>query len=51
MDKPEKIMTIKEVEKNWNAMADVYHQFDSAPQSFYFAIVNILQLEKAKNVL
>lgn len=44
MIKPEKVMTVKEVQNNWNDMATIYHEFDSAPQSFYFAIVSMLQM-------
>lgn len=47
----EKIPTINEVEKNWDMLSTIYSEFDCTPQSFYFSIVNILEIPKAKNIL
>lgn len=35
----------------WDNMTVIYPSFDSAPQAFYFGIINMLQIEKAKNIL
>lgn len=51
MDQPEKVMTVAEVEKMWDNMTVMYPDFDCAPQSFYYAIMNMLDLSKAKNIL
>lgn len=44
-------MTIAEVEKMWDNMTVIYPGFDSAPQSFYYALVNMLDIPTAKNIL
>ena len=52
MDNPVvKIPTIKEVEQQWDNMTAIYPDFDASPQHFYFGIINILDLPKAKNIL
>lgn len=35
----------------WDNMTAIYPTFDSAPQGFYFSIVNLLEITKAKNIL
>ncbi len=35
----------------WDGMTTVYTDFDCSPQSFYYSIINMLNLSKAKNVL
>lgn len=35
----------------WDGMSLVYPEFDSTPQSFYYSIINILDIGKAKHIL
>lgn len=32
-------------------MTVIYSAFDSAPQSFYFTLINMIDISKAKNIL
>lgn len=51
MNEREKIPTIKEVEKMWDNMSKIYDEFDCSPQSFYYAIINMLDLKSASHIL
>jgi hypothetical protein len=51
MEKQVKVMNIQEVEKMWDNMSATYSDFDCSPQSFYYSIINMLNLPKAKHVL
>lgn len=35
----------------WNNMVPMYQEFDSAPQGFYYSLINILDLGHARNIL
>jgi hypothetical protein len=35
----------------WDDMTEVYTDFDCSPQSFFYSIINMLDISKAKNVL
>ena len=39
------------MEKYWDNMTEIYPEFDSSPQNFYFGIVSILDIPNAKNIL
>jgi hypothetical protein len=41
----------EEIKKRWNQMSTVYVTFDSAPQTFFYTLINMLKLNQAKNVL
>ena len=44
--------TIERLATHWSWMADqVYSEIDSAPQTTYFSLINILQLQSAKGIL
>ena len=51
MEKQVKVLTVQEVEKMWDNMTAVYPDFDFSPQSFYYGVINMLKMQKAKNVL
>jgi SAM-dependent methyltransferase len=46
-----KVLTIEEVQENWNDFSHEYNTFDYCPQTFYYTFTNILELQKAHNIL
>ena len=50
MDK-EVINPINVIKENWGGMSKFYQNFDSAPQTFYFSLINALSLHEAHHIL
>ena len=46
-----KIPTIEEVRTDWDEYSHQYNTFDVGPQTFFFSLVNILNLHTASNIL
>lgn len=43
--------SIKIITERWNNMSSVYQYFDSSMQSFFYTLINMLQLDKSKHIL
>ena len=44
--------TIERIATHWSSMANqVYSEIDSTPQTTYFSLINILQLQSANSIL
>jgi len=39
------------MKNQWKNLAPVYSRIDSAMQTFYYTLINILDISKAKNIL
>lgn len=50
MDK-ENIPTIERLKLHWKTFSEIYQEFDSAPQTFYFSLINALSLNEAHDIL
>ena len=46
-----KIPSISEIKTDWNKFSDFYEKMDSTPQTFYFTLLQMLNIESAKNIL
>ncbi len=46
-----KIPNISDVQKEWNEFSHKYNTFDLCPQTFFYSLVSILELRKARNIL
>lgn len=49
--KPREIDTIPNITERWNNMAGIYQKFDSTMQTFFYTLINMLQLEHAHHIL
>lgn len=45
------IPTIDAVKKQWQQLGDSYSKWDSCPQTFFYTLANLLQLNSATKVL
>jgi hypothetical protein len=45
------VETIPQIKSKWDTMTTVYGDIDSAPQTFFFTLANMLKLNESKNVL
>ena len=48
---PRKIPQIKDVKKDWNEFSDEYSKIDLGPQTFYYSLLTLMNMQNAKNVL
>ena len=48
---PKKIPEINQLKKDWNNLSDSYKKIDMAPQTFYYSLLSLMNLQNAKNVL
>lgn len=46
-----KVPEIKEVKSEWNDFAEGYSKFDLGPQTFYYSLLTLMNLQNSKNVL
>lgn len=45
MENNKKVQSASELEKKWDGMAPGYSAMDSAMQTFYYTLVNIMKIE------
>ena len=48
---PKKIPEISQLKKDWNDLSDSYKKIDMAPQTFYYSLLSLMNLQNAKSVL
>lgn len=46
-----KIPDIIQVKKDWNQFSDGYSKLDMGPQTFYYSLLSLMNIQNAKNVL
>lgn len=49
--KPQEIDTIPNITQRWNNMAGIYQKFDSTMQTFFYTLINMLQIDQAQHIL
>lgn len=48
---PQKIITAEEIRARWNSFAPIYNTFDTTMQTFYYTLINMLNISKASHIL
>jgi len=43
--------TTEQVKATWNGFANGYNQIDSSMQTFYYTLINMLNINSAKHIL
>jgi len=50
-EQPLKIMKINEIKAMWDNFAPLYSLTDTSMQTFYYTLINMLNISKANNIL
>ena len=50
-DQKEIIRPIEDIKQNWQSFANLYSTFDLTMHTFYYTLINVLQVQNAKHVL